>query len=134
MIIMGVWSGIGTSILLLYSSMKGVDKSLYESSEIDGANGFNQLIHITIPSISPVAFYILLTGISGAFQEFARFQVMSGDVRTPYRSTPVWIIYDIVVKGKEIGYGSALALLLGLILILLSAIQFILSKFWVHYE
>ncbi len=134
MIVMGVWSGIGTSILMLYSAMKGVDKSLYESAEIDGANGFNQLIHITIPSISPVAFYILLTGISGAFQEFARFQGMSGDVRTSYRSTPVWIIYDIVVKGKEIGYGSAMALILGVILIFLSAIQFGLSKLWVHYE
>ncbi len=134
MIIMGVWSGIGTSILMLYSSMKGVDKALYESAEIDGANSLNQLLHITIPSISPVAFYILLTGISGAFQEFARFQGMSGDIRTSYRSTPVWVIYDIVVKGKEIGYGSAMALILGVILIVLSAIQFGLSKLWVHYE
>ena len=134
MIIMGVWSGIGTSILMLYSAMKGVDKSLYESAEIDGANGFNQLVHITIPSISPVAFYILLTGIAGSFQEFARFQVMGGYSKTDYRNMPVWEIYETVIEKNELGYGSAMAIVLGLILIILSAIQFGLSRLWVHYE
>ncbi len=133
MIIMGVWSGIGTSVLMLYSAMKGVDKSLYESAQIDGANGFDQLVHITIPAISPVAFYVLLTGIAGSFQDFARFEVMAG-TPAPYSSMPVWEIYRVVTEANDISLASAMGIILGLILICLSAVQFIVSRLWVHYE
>lgn len=134
MIVMGVWSGIGTSVLLLYSSMKGVDRSLYESAEIDGANGAQQLIHITIPQISPVVFYILLTGIAGSFQDFARFQVMGNNSPSWYNIMPVWEIYKQVRSGGNLAYGCALGIILGFIIILISAIQFIVSRLWVHYE
>lgn len=134
MIIMGVWSGVGTSILLLYSSMKGVDKSLYESAQIDGANGFNQLIHITIPQISPVAFYVLLTGISGSLQDFSRFEVMGGGSPSLYKTMPVWEMYNwsSVDGGGNLAYASALGIILGLIIVVISAIQFIASKYWVN--
>ncbi len=134
MIIMGVWSGFGVSVLLLYSTMKGVDKSLYEAASIDGANGYNQLIHITVPSISPVMFYILFTGVIGSFQEFARFQVMGNDSPAPYRISPVWEIYKQVNSGGDLAYGCALGIILGLFIILLSVIQFAVSRLWVHYE
>lgn len=134
MIIMGVWSGFGVSVLLLYSTMKGVDKSLYEAASIDGANGYNQLIHITVPSISPVMFYILFTGVIGSFQEFARFQVMGGDSPAPYKISPVWEIYKQVNSGGDLAYGCALGIILGLFIILLSVIQFAVSRLWVHYE
>lgn len=134
MIIMGVWSGFGVSVLLLYSTMKGVDKSLYEAAQLDGANGYNQLIHITVPSISPVIFYIIFTGLIGAYQEFARFQVMGNDSPAPYRIVPVWEIYKQVNSGGDLAYGCALGIILGLFIILLSAIQFAISKLWVHYE
>ncbi len=134
MIIMGVWSGFGVSVLLLYSTMKGVDKSLYEAASMDGANGAKQLLHITIPSISPVMFYILFTGVIGSFQEFARFQVMGNDSPAPYRISPVWEIYKQVNSGGDLAYGCALGVVLGLFIILLSVVQFAVSRFWVHYE
>ncbi len=134
MIVMGVWSGFGVSVLLLYSTMKGVDKSLYEAASMDGANGYNQLIHITVPSISPVMFYILFTGVIGSFQEFARFQVMGNDSPAPYRISPVWEIYKQVNSGGDLAYGCALGIILGLFIILLSIVQFAVSRLWVHYE
>lgn len=134
MIIMGVWSGLGTSILLFYSSMKGVDRSLYEAASVDGANSFHKLIHITVPSISPVMFYILFTGILSSFQDFARFQVMASDSSSEYSIMPVWEIYQQVVSGGNLAYGCALGIILGLIIIAISALQFIVSKFWVNYE
>ncbi len=134
MIIMGVWSGFGVSVLLLYSTMKGVDKSLYEAASMDGANGAKQLLHITIPSISPVMFYILFTGVIGSFQEFARFQVMGNGSPAPYRISPVWEIYKQVNDGGDLAYGCALGIILGLFIILLSAVQFAVSRLWVHYE
>ena len=134
MIIMGVWSGIGTSVLLLYSSMNGVDKSLYEAASVDGANSFQQLLHITVPAISPVVFYILFTGILGSFQDFARFQVMASNSPAEYNIMPVWEIYQQVVSGGNLAYGCALGIILGLIIIAISALQFAVSKFWVNYE
>ncbi len=134
MIIMGVWSGIGTSVLLLYSSMKGVDKTLYEAASMDGANSFRQLIHITVPSISPVVFYILFTGILGSFQDFARFQVMASNHAAEYNIMPVWEIYQQVKSGGNLAYGSALGIILGLVIIAISAIQFAVSRLWVNYE
>lgn len=134
MIIMGVWSGIGTSVLLLYSSMKGVDKSLYEAASLDGANGFKQLLHITVPSISPVVFYILFTGILSSFQDFARFQVMASNHSAEYSIMPVWEIYQQVKSGGNLAYGSALGIILGLVIIAISAVQFVVSRLWVNYE
>lgn len=134
MIIMGVWSGIGTSVLLLYSSMKGVDKSLYEAAEVDGANSTNKLLHITIPSISPVMFYILFTGVIGSLQEFARFQVMGGNSPSWYKITPVWEIYKQIVNGNDFAYGCAMGIVLGLFIILISIVQFVVSKYWVNYD
>lgn len=134
MIIMGVWGGIGTSVLLLYSTMKGVDKSLYEASAVDGASGTKQLLHITIPSISPVMFYILFTGVIGSLQEFARFQVMGGNSPAWYKITPVWEIYKQIVNGNDFAYGCAMGIVLGLFIILISIVQFVASKYWVHYD
>lgn len=134
MIIMGVWSGIGTSVLLLYSSMKGVDKSLYEAAAVDGANSTQQFIHITIPQVSPVLFYILFTGIIGSFQEFARFQVMKGGSPAEYSIMPVWEIYKQVTDAGNLAYASALGIVLGLIIIAISAIQFVVAKLWVNYD
>lgn len=134
MIIMGVWSGIGTSVLLLYSSMKGVDKSLYEAAAVDGANSTQQLLHITVPQVSPVVFYILFTGIIGSFQDFARFQVMNGGSPAEYSIMPVWEIYKQVTDAGDLAYASALGIVLGLIIIIISAIQFAVSKLWVNYD
>jgi len=134
MIVMGVWSGFGVSVLLLFSTMKGVDRSLYEAAQLDGADARNQLLHITVPSISPVIFYILFTGLIGSFQEFARFQVMGSDSPAPYKIVPVWEIYKQVNAGGDLAYGCALGILLGLFIILISVIQFAISRFWVHYE
>ncbi len=136
MITMGVWSGLGTSILLIYASLKNVPKALYEAAEIDGANAVQQFIHVTLPAISPITFYILLTGISGSFQDFTRFQVMRGDAMTEWSVMPVWYIYKYTTSSWNYaaGYACALGIVLGLIILAISAVQFVLSRFWVHYD
>jgi multiple sugar transport system permease protein len=134
MVIMGVWSGFGTSVLLIYASMKGIDPSLYEAAMIDGANAGQQLIHVTLPSISPILFYIFLTGLAGTFQDFARFQVMGSNKPSWYSIMPVWEIYKQSYSGGNIAYASALGIVLGIIIMGFSAVQFLLSKFWVDYQ
>lgn len=135
MIFMGVWSGLGVSILLFFASLKNSPQNLYEAAEIDGAGPFTKFFRITMPLISPVTFYILITGLSGSFQEFTRFQVMRGGSYNEWSIMPVWWIYNFTGKfGYEYGYASALGLILGLIIVVIAAINFVASKKWVNYD
>lgn len=134
MMIMGVWSGLGTSILLLFASLKAVSKQLYEAASIDGANFFQKFVHITLPALSPTIFYILVTGISGTLQEFSRFQSMAGAHGTPeWAMSPVWFIY-IRTTNNFRGEATACGIILGLCILIISALQFVGSKLWVNYD
>ncbi len=134
MMIMGVWAGLGTSILLLFSSLKSVSKTLYEAASIDGANFIQKFRYITLPALSPTVFYILVTGISGTLQEFSRFQAMAGSHGTPeWAMSPVWFVY-IRTSNNFRGEAAACGIILGFFILLISAFQFVGSRLWVNYD
>lgn len=135
MIFMGQWTGLGGGLLLFYSALQNISRDLYDAASLDGAGPFVKFRYIMLPGVSPVLFYILLTGIVGSFQAFTQFQVMTGDVISEHTVMPVWWIYRYITGewGYRYGFASAMGLLLGLILIVISAIQFIASKYWVKY-
>lgn len=135
MIFMGLWPGLGGGLLLFYSSLQNISHDLYDAASLDGAGPLRKFRHITLPGISPVLFYILLTGIVGAFQAFTQFQVMTGDIIAKHSVMPVWWIYRYITGewGYRYGFASAMGLLLGVILIVISAVQFFASKYWVKY-
>ena len=134
MMIMGLWSGLGTSILLLFASLKAVSKQLYEAASIDGASFFQKFVHITLPALSPTIFYILVTGISGTLQEFARFQAMAGASGNPtWAMSPVWFVYIRTANNLR-GEAAAAGIILGLFILIISALQFVGSKLWVNYD
>ncbi len=135
MMFMGIWSGLGVSILLFYSTLHGIPSSLYEAASIDGASAVSKFVHITLPGISPVSFYIVITGLVGSMQAFTQFQVMRGDAVSYASITPVWWIYRFTGKyGYRYGYASALGVVLGVMILAISAVQFLVSKYWVKYE
>ncbi len=134
MMVMGIWSGLGTSILLLFASLKSVNKQLYEAASIDGANFLQKFKYITLPALSPTVFYILVTGISGTLQEFSRFQAMAGSHGTPeWAMSPVWFIY-IRTANNFRGQAAACGIILGFFILLISAFQFVGSRLWVNYD
>ena len=134
MMIMGVWAGLGTSILLLFASLKSVNKQLYEAASIDGANFLQKFRYITLPALSPTIFYILVTGISGTLQEFSRFQAMAGSHGTPdWAMSPVWFIY-IRTANNFRGQAAACGIILGFFILIISAFQFVASRLWVNYD
>ena len=104
-------------------------------SDLDGANAYHKFVYITVPGVSPVMFYILITGILGSFQSFTNFQVMTNDQINYSNVMPVWWIYKFTgTYGYRYGYASALGMVFGLLLIMISGIQFLVSKFWVKYD
>ncbi|MCR5491662.1 MAG: sugar ABC transporter permease [Bacilli bacterium] len=134
MMVMGVWAGLGTSILLLYASLKGVSKTLYEAASVDGANFLQKFRYITLPALSPTIFYILVTGISGTLQEFSRFQALAGAHGTPeWAMSPVWFIY-IRTANNFRGQATACGIILGACILIISAFQFVGSRLWVNYD
>lgn len=132
---MTILFGFGTSMLLYISAIKGIPSQYYEAAQIDGANVFETFFHITVPAVSSITFYILVTGLIGCLQGFTVFQVMTNG--SPSNTMmPVLLIfkYSGGDYGSFYGLASAMALILGLIIALLTAFNFLISKKWVYYE
>lgn len=139
MIIMGVWSGTGFGIILFSAALGNVSRSYYEAAKIDGATRWEQFRNVTLPAISPTTFYLVIMGIIGALQDFARFQIMGGDIGGPNESGLTIVFYlwrmgfkNVITQGM--GLASAVSLLLAVVIILITVLNFKLSKKWVHYD
>jgi multiple sugar transport system permease protein len=133
MIIMSLWS-IGGSMLIYLAGLQSVPGHLYEAAAIDGAGVFTKFRHVTIPLISPVIFFNLVLSIIGSFQVFTNIYVMTQG--GPANSTLVYVIYlyQKAFQDFNMGYASALAWILFLVIMFFTAIQFIFAPRWVYYE
>lgn len=138
-LVMTAWSGTGYGMLLYQSALNNVSETLYEAASIDGANKFAMFTKITLPLISPTTFFLLVTGLIGAMQSFDIFQIMGGEHAGPGESglTVVFYLYRMAFKDTVsygLGYASATAWILSIVIITLTVLNFILSKRWVYDE
>lgn len=134
LIIMRLWSTGGTMVLLL-AALQGVPQDLYEAGSIDGAEGWKKFRYITLPMISPTLFFVMVTGISGAFQVYdsAYIMVENGG---PGKSLMFYNLYlfNTAFKDQSMGKASAMAWFLFFIIMGFTIFQMVVSKRWVHYE
>ena len=135
LILIALWTGVGGNRMMIFlAGLQGVSQELYDAADIDGAGGWSRFRHITLPMISPTMFFNLVLGVIGALKVFTvAFIATQGG---PAFAT--WFIalhiYSQAFKYLEMGYASALAWLFTLILIVLTVVQFRLSRRWVYYE
>jgi sn-glycerol 3-phosphate transport system permease protein len=129
-----VWLTMGTNFLYAYSGLQGIPSELYESASIEGANFFQTLWHITLPSISPTLFFLLIINTIGAFQTFTLVNVMTAG--GPGTSTRVlaYTIYREAFINTRWGYACAQSMVFMLILLTISLIQFRIERKGVHYQ
>lgn len=123
----------GSAMVIFLAALQAVDKSLYEAAAIDGANKWHSFVHITLPLITPVIFFNLIMQMVQAFQEFNGPYIITGG--GPLKSTyllPLYI-YDEAFKNFNMGYASAIAWVLFLIIMVLTVVAFWSSKKWVYY-
>ncbi|NLO86304.1 MAG: sugar ABC transporter permease [Clostridiales bacterium] len=128
-----IWQ-FGSAMVIFLAALKGVPEDLYEASTIDGAGKARQFFSITVPMITPVIFYNLVTQLVQAFQEFnGPFIITQGG---PLNSTRLisMIIYDQGIKEYKIGASSALAWVMFLIVMVLTLIAFWSQNRWVYYS
>ena len=131
--LIGFW-GVGNLMLTLLAGMQGVPTELYDSATVDGANNWQQFTRITLPMISPVIFYNLTLMIIGAFKYFDLAFVLKNGSGAPADSTLFYNLnlYKNAFTFNLMGYGSALAWVLFIIVLILTLILFNTSGRWVY--
>ena len=128
-----VWQ-FGSAMVLFLAALKGVPEDLYEAASIDGASKGRQFLSITIPLISPVIFYNLVTQLVQAFQEFnGPYIITNGGPRNATTLISV-IVYNTAFKDYKVGMSSAMAWVMFVIVMILTVIAFVSQKKWVYYS
>ena len=132
LIIFMVWKGLGSSIILYLAGLQNIPRDYYEAAMIDGAGGWQRFRNITMPLLSPVTFYILRTSMIGGFQVFVEVQVMTPSGGPNYSAaTVVFYLDEKAFTNGQLGYGSAVAVILAIIIFIITAINFIGQDKWV---
>jgi len=133
LILMSLWTVGGTMVIFL-AGLQGIPTHLYEAAQIDGANTWQQFLHVTLPMLSSVIFFNLVLGVIGSFQTFTQAYVMTGG--GPVDSTLFYALYLYrnAFKLLQMGYASAMAWVLLIMILVLTWLQFRLGRSWVYYE
>jgi multiple sugar transport system permease protein len=133
-VLMSIWRSAGFNTVLFLAGLQGVPQEYYEAAEIDGASRWHRLRHITLPLISPTTFFVVVNGLIGSWQVFDQVYILTRGGPDLSTVTVVYLIYSNGFEWYKTGYASAMAYALFLIIIALTAIQFMLQKRWVFYN
>lgn len=135
LILLAAWQ-FGSSMLIFLAGLKQITESYYEAAQIDGANQIQRFFRITIPQLTPVIFFNLVMQMINGFTQFTQAFVISGGNGDPMNNTLVYVLhlYQKSFTYYDMGYGSAMAWFLVIILGLITALIFKSSSLWVFYE
>jgi multiple sugar transport system permease protein len=145
LILMSLWIGTGIPMLIFLAGLKDIPQSLIEAATIDGANAWNRLRHVTLPLLTPALFFNLFIGLINSFQVFTLAFVASGagssgssppQTYGPLNSLLVYMIhvYRSGFRFFDMGYASAMAVILFIALVLVTFVVARSSSLWVYYE
>ncbi|KQR17062.1 carbohydrate ABC transporter permease [Cellulomonas sp. Leaf334] len=128
-IIMAIWKGLGYSMLLYLAAIQGVPASLHEAAALDGANAFQRLRNITLPMVRPVTFFLVVTNIIAGSQIFTEINIMTPAGGPEFSSASiVWYIVRKAFKYQQMGYATAMSIVLGILVFVITFIQFRLNR------
>jgi len=128
-IVMGIWGGIGFTVIIYLAGLRGIPRDYYESAEIDGANSLQLAFKITLPLLKPVVSFVLITGVIGGFSGgFQAIYMMTGG--GPLDSTRVLAlhIYDYAFERLFMGQAASMSFVLFAIVLILTLVQFKLQR------
>ncbi|MGE0002130.1 MAG: extracellular solute-binding protein [Fimbriimonadaceae bacterium] len=136
LIAMGVW-GAGTGIIVWLAALKGVPRELYQSSSLDGAGPWATFWNITLPMISPLVFFSTVTGLIGTMQLFDSVYVVTDGLSTGPNDSlavPVYLLFREAFHYFRLGPASAMAWVVFVVALVLTALQFLVGRPWVEFE
>lgn len=135
LVLMSLW-GVGGSMIIYLAGLQGIPTDLYDAAKVDGANTWQRFWNVTFPMMTPVLFYNLVLGMIGTFQYFTEVYVATSGTGGPQRSTLFYnlYLYQNAFRYFDMGYASAMAWILFIIVLTLTALIFRSSDVWVYYE
>lgn len=135
LILMSLW-GVGQPIVIYLAGLQDIPQDYYDAADVDGAGIMQRLRHITLPLLTPVIFFNLVIGMIGALQNFVLPYTLTNGQGTPANSMMFYVMY-LYTNGfgyLKMGYASAMAWILFLIVVVLTALIFFTQKRWVYYQ
>lgn len=133
LVLMSLW-GVGGGTVLLLAGMQGIPAEFYEAAAIDGASTGQMFFKITLPMLSPVLFFNLITGMIGAFQTFTQVYIMTGGGPNNASTMIVPYLFDNAFRFYRMGYASAIAWVLFILIMIFTLLVLRSSSVWVYYE
>jgi multiple sugar transport system permease protein len=129
-----VWQQLGFTFIVFVGGLGNMPKDVLEAADVDGAYGWRRLWHITLPMLSPTILFAAVVGVINALQVFTEPFVMTHGGPGDSSRTVVMTIYEAAFKNLELGYGSAIAMILFVVIMLVTAGQFWLGNRAVFYQ
>jgi len=129
-----VWLQIGLNTVILLAAMQTIPEELYESAMIDGANGWNKFVHITLPMLSSTFFFLLVVDILAAFQTFTPIHIMTHGGPLQSTNLLVYSIYREFYFNGKFGFAAAQSIMLFFVMLILTILQFVFVERKVYYE
>jgi len=135
LVLMSLW-GVGNFMIIYLAALGDVPQHLYEAAELDGAGRLRRFWHVTLPMLSPVIFFNLVMGVIQAVQAFTQVYIVSDGKGDPAGSTLLFSLHLFLAAFKELdmGYASAMAWVLFVAVVIVTALLFRTSRHWVYYE
>jgi multiple sugar transport system permease protein len=128
-----IWQSLGFDIVVLLAALTNVPKEIYEAAAVDGATGWRRLRHITIPLISPTLFFLSIVSTIRAFRVFNQVYIMASKETSHTADTVTVYIFREFYYGWRVGYGSAIAMILFVIILAVTLLQMRALGARVHY-
>ena len=134
-VVVGIWSTVGYNMVILMAGLQSIPRQYYEAAEVDGAGPVRQFFALTVPLLSPSLFFVTVLSVIGSLQTFDLVYMLIGRTNPalPQTRTVVYLFYQDAFIDNNRGYAAAMAFLLLLVIVAVTAVQFRLQRRWVHY-
>lgn len=131
-----VWSMVSYQVIIMLAGLQGISKIYYEAAEIDGANKMQIFFKVTLPLLSPTIFFVTIMSMINILQifDFIFLMIQRNTVAYQYSMSLVSYFYEIAFTQNIRGYASAISVVLFLIILAITAVQFVAQKYWVNYD
>lgn len=131
----GIWKEIGIATVFFLAGLQALPRDCYEAARVDGSSGWGLFRHVTLPLMTPVIFFLVVSGFIAATKVFESVAIMTqGGPVYPASSTYVYHLYRLAFEFRRVGMASAFAMVFFVLTVMASALQFYLARKWVHYE
>jgi multiple sugar transport system permease protein len=133
-VIVSVWKGCGYAMVLFLAGLQSISDQIYEAGSIDGTNSWQRFRYLTIPLLTPTTFFVSIISLIGSFQVFDSVSALTDGGPADATRPLVMYIVDNAFTYLAMGYGAALAWVLFAIVFVITLVQWLLQRHWVHYE